>query len=167
MLIGLMSDTHDCLPLIRAAVKELNDRGARLVLHAGDFVAPFVVRELHRLNAPCIGVFGNNDGDHELLKKKMAEKEGFALGGSFATITFQNRSLAILHGHEPDLVDALIGGNTFDLIVHGHSHQRGIRQKGRTLVVNPGEVCGYLTGISTIALYDADTGEAMLIELEG
>jgi predicted phosphodiesterase len=31
--------------------------------------------------------------------------------------------------------------------------------------VNPGEVCGYLTGKSTIALLDTDRREAEIIEL--
>jgi len=31
--------------------------------------------------------------------------------------------------------------------------------------VNPGEVCGYLSGKSTIALFDTDRREAEIIEL--
>jgi putative phosphoesterase len=166
MLAGLMADTHDCLPLIRAAVKEMNDQDVRLVLHAGDFVAPFVMQELHHLEAPLIGVYGNNDGDHELLKKRMTEKKGFEIRGSFATTSLQGRVIALTHGHEPDLVNALIDGSAFDLVVHGHSHHREIRQKGKTLIVNPGEVCGYLTETPTIALYETDTGKAEFIELE-
>jgi putative phosphoesterase len=165
MLVGLMSDTHDCLPLVRTAVREMNDREVGLVLHAGDFVAPFVATELHQLRAPFIGVFGNNDGDHPLLKKRISEKPGFEIRGFFATTLFEDRSIAILHGHEPDLLAALVRGDTFDLVVQGHSHQRGAVQRGKTLVVNPGEVCGYLTGVATIALYDTRTGEAEFLEL--
>jgi putative phosphoesterase len=167
MLVGLMSDTHDCLPLVRAAVTEMNDRDVRLVLHAGDFVAPFVIRELHMLKAPFIGVLGNNDGDPVLLREKISEREGFEIRGLFAVTTLEGRSIAMLHGHEPDLLEALIRGNSFDLIVHGHSHQRGSVQAGKTRVVNPGEVCGYLTGLPTIALYDTRTGEAEFVELKG
>jgi putative phosphoesterase len=165
MLIGLMADTHDCLPLLRTAVREMNDRQVRLVIHAGDYVAPFVAKDLHQLRAPLLGVFGNNDGDHTLLRKRIAEKEGFEIQGIFATTVFQDRSIAVLHGDEPDLLDALIRGDTFDLIVHGHSHQRGVMRNGKTLVVNPGEVCGYLTGLSTIALYDTRSAETEFIEL--
>jgi putative phosphoesterase len=166
MLIGLMSDTHDCLPMVRTAVKEMNRLGVGFVVHAGDFVAPFVVRDLQHLQSPCIGVFGNNDGDHELLKKRMGEKEGFEIRGFFAALTIQERSIAVFHGHEPDLLEALLNANSFDLVVHGHSHQRGIVRKGKTLAVNPGEVCGYLTGIPTLALYETDSGNAEIVELE-
>ncbi|MEM1767624.1 MAG: YfcE family phosphodiesterase, partial [Candidatus Bathyarchaeia archaeon] len=66
MLIGLMSDTHDNLPMVEKAVSLLNDRKVELVLHAGDYVAPFVIPKLRELKAKVIGVFGNNDGDKEL-----------------------------------------------------------------------------------------------------
>jgi putative phosphoesterase len=144
----------------------MNDRDVGLVLHAGDFVAPFVATELHQLKAPFIGVFGNNDGDHPLLRKRISEKPGFEIRGLFAATLFQNRSIAVLHGHEPDLLEALVRGDTFDLVVQGHSHQRGTVRNGKTLVVNPGEVCGYLTGVPTIALYDTHAGEAEFVELK-
>ncbi len=165
MLVGLMSDTHDHLPFVRSAVSELNHRQVDLVLHAGDFIAPFVVNELHQLNAPFIGVFGNNDGDHVLLRKKITEKEGFEIRGTFATTRPDGCSIALLHGEEPDLLEALVRGGTFDLIVHGHSHRKGVEKKGTTFVVNPGEVCGYLTGVSTIALYDVRTRETEFVDL--
>ncbi|HIE47776.1 TPA: metallophosphoesterase, partial [Candidatus Bipolaricaulota bacterium] len=42
MLIGAVADTHDNLTLLRQALTLLKERGAELVLHAGDFVSPFV-----------------------------------------------------------------------------------------------------------------------------
>ncbi len=67
MLIGIMSDTHDNLPAIRKAVEFFNERNVDLVIHAGDYVAPFVARELKKLKAPLKGVFGNNDGERKGL----------------------------------------------------------------------------------------------------
>jgi len=69
----LISDTHDRLRLIDEAVERLNEKSSELVLHAGDYVAPFVASHFKPLKAPLIGVFGNNDGDRTLLKKKFAE----------------------------------------------------------------------------------------------
>ncbi|MCJ7470999.1 YfcE family phosphodiesterase, partial [Candidatus Bathyarchaeota archaeon] len=62
MLIGLISDTHDCLPLVDKAVKRLNDENVDIVLHAGDYVSPFVIPKFKDLRMKLIGVFGNNDG---------------------------------------------------------------------------------------------------------
>jgi putative phosphoesterase len=71
----------------------------------------------------------------------------------------------LLHGDEIELLNALINCGGFDAVVHGHSHADVSRKNGKTLVVNPGEVCGYLTGRATIALLDTVKREASIVEL--
>jgi len=41
---------------------------------------------------------------------------------------------------------------------------KSVQKKGKTLVINPGEVCGYLTGKSTIAILDTTKCDARIIE---
>lgn len=65
MLIGLMADTHDNLPMVEKAIKMFNEEKVEVILHAGDYVAPFVIPKFRGLKARLIGVFGNNDGDRE------------------------------------------------------------------------------------------------------
>jgi hypothetical protein len=85
--------------------------------------------------------------------------------GNFAAVKVDNLKIALLHGTEEELLRALIDSESFDVIVHGHMHKTEVYRKGKTLIVNPGEVCGYLTGKSTIVLLDAVKREARLIEL--
>lgn len=166
MLVGLISDTHDFLPIVEKAVKKFNDENVKLVLHAGDYVAPFVIPRFKELKAELIGVFGNNDGDRELLKKRFGEHEEMELRGNFAELRVNNKKIALLHGTEEELLKALIDGQNFDILVHGHTHKAEVYRKGKTLVVNPGEACGYLTGKSTIAFLDTEKVEAKIIELK-
>jgi len=165
MLVGLIADTHDNLPLVEKAIKRLNKENVELVLHAGDYVAPFVIPKFKELKAKLIGVFGNNDGDRELLRRRFSEHRGLEIRGNFAQITAESVKIALLHGTEEELLKALVDSGSFDVIVHGHTHNAEVYQKGRTLVVNPGEVCGYLSGKSTIALLDVDKRKARLVEL--
>jgi putative phosphoesterase len=165
MLIGIISDTHDNLQMVEKAVKRLNDEKVNLVLHAGDYVAPFVIPKFKALNAKLIGVFGNNDGDHELLKKRFGETSNCEIRGRFALIDVEGFKIALLHGDETELLNALMDCECFNAVVHGHMHTTGVRKKGKTLIVNPGEVCGYLTGKSTLALMDTTAKEARIIEL--
>jgi len=165
MLVGLISDTHDCLPMVERAVKRLNEENVGLVLHAGDFVAPFVIPKFKELKAKLTGVFGNNDGDRELLKKRFSEYKDLEVRGNFAAIIVDGTKIALLHGDEEELLKALINSESFDVVVHGHMHKAEVYRRGRTLVVNPGEVCGYLSGRSTIALLDTTKREATVIKL--
>jgi hypothetical protein len=165
MLVGLIADTHDNLPMVDKAIRKLNEENVELVLHAGDYIAPFVIPKFKSLQAKLIGVFGNNDGDRELLKKRFSEQKGLELRGNFAQIVIDGIKIALLHGSEEELLISLVETQSFDVVVHGHSHKAEIYRKGKTLVVNPGEVCGYLTGKSTIALFDTVKHEAKLVEI--
>jgi putative phosphoesterase len=165
MLVGLIADTHDCLPMIDKAVKRLNEENVELVLHAGDYIAPFVVPKFKDLKAKLIGVFGNNDGGRELLKKRFSEHKGLEIRGNFAEITVDGVKIALLHGDDEELLKALIESGGFNAVVHGHVHKAEVCWKGKTLVVNPGEVCGYLSGKSTIALFDTVKREVKIVEL--
>jgi putative phosphoesterase len=165
MLIGAISDSHDNLPLIEKAVQILNTRNVSLVLHAGDFVSPFTIAKFKQLNCPFIGVFGNNDGDHELLKQRFSETKNCTVHDRFTEVTVEGFRVALLHGHETQLLNAIINCGYFDCVVHGHSHNADIEQNGKTLAVNPGELCGYLTGKASLALIDTQKKQATHIPL--
>jgi len=165
MIVGIIADTHDCLPLLDEAVKRLNEEKVQLVLHAGDYVAPFVVPHFKPLKANLIGVFGNNDGDQELLKKRFTEL-GAEIRGKFAEVKADGLRIALLHGDEIELLRSLIDVESHDVIVHGHMHEAKTYRKGKTLVINPGEVCGYLSEKPTMAVLDTRTLDAKIIHLK-
>ncbi|MEJ2270979.1 MAG: metallophosphoesterase [Candidatus Bathyarchaeota archaeon] len=165
MIVGIISDSHDNLPLIDKAIKMLNDKKVELVLHAGDYVAPFVVAHFKPLKAPLIGVFGNNDGDRNLLKMKFTEL-GADLRGRFAFVLIDGLRVALLHGDEKELMKSLLELESHDVIVYGHTHLEKIYRKGRTLVINPGSVGGYLTEKPTIAILDTKTLDTKILELD-
>lgn len=164
MKIGIIADTHDNLPVIDRAVKRLNEEKVQLVLHAGDYVAPFSVLRFKPLEAKLIGIFGNNDGDYQFLKKRFKEINA-EIRGRFAEVIVDGVKIAMLHGEEMELLESLIGTGSYDVIVHAHSHEAKIERKGKTLVINPGEACGYLTGKSTLALLDTQSLDAKIVEL--
>ena len=165
MIVGAISDTHDNLPQVEKAVKYLNSQKVGLVLHAGDYVAGFVIPHFKALNCNLTGVFGNNDGDHELLRKRFGETTNCTIHEQFAKVEIDGYKIALLHGTQTELLNAIVDSGYFDAVVHGHSHMHSVGKKGKTLAINPGELCGYITGKSTLALLDTAKGEAKIIEL--
>ena len=165
MIVGILSDTHDCLPLIDKAVKKFNELNVELVLHAGDYIAPFVDQRFKALKAPLIGVVGNNDGEKKLLKKKFAEL-GADIRGNFAFENIDGLRVGMLHGDNAELMRALLELESLDVLVSGHTHVAKTYRKGRTLVINPGEACGYLTGKATVAILDTESLEVQILQLE-
>jgi predicted phosphodiesterase len=72
MKVGVLADTHDRLPAMAALVARMTERGAAMLLHAGDFCAPFALSPLLEPHLPVAGVFGRNDGDRQGLLGKAA-----------------------------------------------------------------------------------------------
>jgi len=160
MLVGIMSDTHDNLPATRRAVEFLNGQNVDMVIHAGDFVAPFVARELKKLNAPLKGVFGNNDGERKGLY------EALGVCDEILEIEADGMKMAVTHGTDERIVRALARSRLYDVVIVGHTHHYEIREEGRTILVNPGEVCGYLTGIESVALLDTRRREVKILDVK-
>lgn len=164
MRIGLIADTHDRLSLIDRAIQRLNVEQVDLVLHAGDYIAPFVVSHFSQLKAKMIGVFGNNDAEKDLLHRKF-EELGIQILGKFAEVKADTLRIALLHGHQSSFLKSLMKKGSYNIIVHGHTHQVKVNKSENVLVINPGEVCGYLTGKSTIAILDTETLNVDVISL--
>ena len=159
MKIGVICDTHDNVPRIKEAVAIFNEKGADLVLHGGDYIAPFAVAPLSKLKCQYVGVFGNNDGE-KLGLNRMSQGR---INAQPHSLEFGGKNILVMH--EPGSLDALIRSQSYDIIVYGHTHDPVIEKHGRTLVINPGECGGWLRGRSTIALCDLDQMTAELIEL--
>lgn len=164
MLLGVISDTHDNLPMIRKAVEILNEKNVTLVLHAGDIVSPFVAREFADLKAPMIITLGNNDAEHEVLRKRFADV-GKDVKGLFAEVEIGRIRVALTHGDEKDLVPSLIRSQYYHVVVYGYTHEAKTYVSGNTLIINPGEICGYLSGVSTMALLDAENRTTKIVQL--
>jgi len=160
--IGILSDSHDCLPRIKDGIEKMNTFPIELVLHAGDYSAPFVTDYYKPLKVKMRGVFGNNDAERVILRNKF-EQLGHEVREKFAEVMADSLRIAVTHGDEPELLRSLTTCGAYDVVVHGHTHEANLTEQGKTLVINPGEVCGYLSGKSTFAILDTSTREARLI----
>lgn len=146
-----MADSHDHVIRIREACAILNRLGVEAVLHAGDYCSPFAVRELAALDAPLHGILGNNDGDVHALTRAFAEI-GARLESQWWETRLGDRRVLVMH--EPRGVIDVAAADDWDLILYGHTHQADERRVGDTLVVNPGETCGWLGGVGSVAVWD-------------
>ncbi|MDM7935100.1 MAG: metallophosphoesterase [Methanothrix sp.] len=164
MLIGIMSDAHDSIQGVRDALKALSLRGTELLLFAGDMTGSGNCYAFEGCGMPIKLVFGNNDGDRVGLVRDFARVGGEYLG-DFGEIEAGGRKIAMLHGTEEALVRAVVASQLYDVVVRGHSHRAGATRHGRTLLINPGEIWGNLTGVRSVAVLDTSSLDVELIEL--
>ncbi|MDE0636080.1 MAG: metallophosphoesterase [Candidatus Poribacteria bacterium] len=161
MKLGVMSDSHDNVPNVKRAVALFNEIGVDLVVHAGDFIAPFAIDPLADLNCHVVGVFGNNDGERVVLVKKF-EAIGGEVHPNLASTSLGDTTIAVMH--YPELAIPIAKSGEYDIVVYGHTHKIDI-QKEESLLLNPGETGGWTTGKATIAVVELEALEATIYEL--
>lgn len=163
MRVGVLADTHDRLPAIAELLRRMAERGVTVVLHAGDYCSPFSLIPFIEAQIAVAGVFGRNDGDREGLKAKGEQGLGVELFESPHSFEIGGRRVLVVHDIG-DVADRSIEAH--QLVVHGCTHRRETRRIGDTLVLNPGEGCGWLHGRPTAAIVDLDTMEVEEIGLD-
>jgi putative phosphoesterase len=164
MRVGLMADSHDRVPAIDALLKEMVGRDVNFVLHAGDYCSPFSLKPFHDQSVAMAGVFGRNDGDQEGIRAFAEQGMGQELFESPHSIAFGEHKVLIVHDIG-DVVERSILAHAF--VIHGHTHLQEMKTRGNTLIVNPGEACGWLYGAPSAAILDLDTKHVEFIKLDG
>ncbi|MCJ7581718.1 MAG: metallophosphoesterase family protein, partial [Candidatus Aminicenantes bacterium] len=62
-------------------------------------------------------------------------------------------------------LNSLIKQHDPDVLIFGHSHRAEVRFQGKTLLINPGETGGWVTGKQTVALFDPKDKTADIVSL--
>ena len=164
MLIGIMSDSHDRIQGFKDALSLFSKRNVELILHAGDMIGSGNCYAFESLGVPVKLVFGNNDGDRVGLVRDFAEV-GAEYLGDFGEIEADGLKIALLHGTDEALVRAIVASQAYDIVVRGHNHHAEATSHGKTLLINPGEIWGHLTGLSSVALLETTALKVERIEL--
>lgn len=157
MVVGLISDTHDRLPTMRAALDRFAQLGIQTLIHPGDIIAPFAAKLLAAWPHDVHVVYGNNDGERAGLATVLPQIQD---GPLFVEL---DGKLVLVHHFvdwcsDDDCARA-------DVIVTGHTHEPATREHNGKLFVNPGECCGWVTGRATIATLDLSSNAVEMIEV--
>jgi putative phosphoesterase len=162
MLLGLISDTHDQVQATRTAAETFRRLGVEIVLHTGDVKRPGI---LHLLSDFDLWLaLGNGDRDPQLVATA-AELFGPGRADDYHLLTFEGKTIAMLHGHHTRFLKELTTGGAYDYVIHGHTHIPRDKRIGRTRVLNPGALGGRNYVGRSYATLDLTSGEFTLYTL--
>ena len=164
MKVGLIADTHDRIDAVAELLRLMQAGGATMVLHAGDFCAPFALLPFIEAGMPLLGVFGRNDGDHEGIRAIAQRGMGFELWESPHSFDVGGSRILLVH-EVADATENSIGGHEF--VVHGNKHKTEMKERDGALMICPGEGCGWLHGAPSGAILDLDTKSVEFLKLTG
>lgn len=157
MLVGVIADTHDRVPMIHAALRCFEDRRINVLIHAGDLVSPFAAKALKEFGGTIYVIYGNNDGERTGLKQVLPQIQD-------GPLRVKLNGCAILVHHyvgwcrQEDVADC-------DVVISGHTHSVVTEVRDGRLYLNPGEACGWLSDRCTVAVLDTSIPSAEILEL--
>jgi uncharacterized protein len=157
--IGVVSDTHNNLKNVREIVRLFNDAGVARVVHTGDITQAKTLAVLSGLDAPLVGVYGNNDVEREALDIAAA-RFGFHFVDPPLELAWAGRRILVVH--DPRELDRALAPH-HDVVLYGHVHTRVVERDGRRLIFNPGECAGHMTGYNAVGVVDLATLETELL----
>jgi len=162
MRVGLLSDTHDRVPAVAEFIKRMQEAGIGMVLHAGDYCATFSLTPLEDAHVSLAGVYGKNDGDREGLQARAESSFGTELFESPHSLDIGGCRILLVH----DLGDVSEHSiEEHQIVVHGHTHRQEMKTRTDTLIVNPGEACGWVYGTPLAAILDVDARSVEFLSL--
>lgn len=155
MKIAVMSDTHDHIGNLDAALARIGELEADMLFHCGDLCAPFVIEHLARFEGPVHVVFGNIDGDRFTIERVAERFPAVTLHGEVGFVETPSGTIAFTH--RPEFALGLASTGSYRAVFFGHTHHRERREIGDTILLNPGELMGLREPPGWV-LFDPETG---------
>jgi len=166
MKVAVISDIHDnAHNLVLALDMIYKQKEIEKIIFLGDFAGAAIAGILCASSIPVFAIWGNNDGDKCLITK-FSLKEGSQMEIGFDT--FDDIELGgrkIFLSHYPMLAKPMAQSGEYDAVFYGHDHTKNKEKIGACLVVNPGEIGAYKTGVATFAIYDTETNDAEILTI--
>jgi putative phosphoesterase len=140
MKIGILSDTHNNLTNLQAALMLLRKENVDLLIHCGDISSPETAAALGEFR--IIHVVGNNDYASGAIHEVLLGLNSQNISAASYKGEIGGVKIAVTHGHQPGVVQEIVSTGEFAYVFTGHSHQRRDTQVGPTRVINPGSLGG-------------------------
>jgi putative phosphoesterase len=139
--LAILSDTHDQIANLRAAIDYCNRAEVDVAAHCGDLISPFMLKQLTRFKGDVHLIYGNNIGDQRLIADRCGrEFPNINHHGIFGKFTIDTYKIAMVH--YPDQAHEVASQSIYDIVCCGHSHVPMIKQFEHTLLINPGPLLG-------------------------
>ena len=160
MRIGVVSDTHNNLKSVAKIVSIFNDQKVEKVVHTGDITQSKTVEAFAEIKMPMYGVYGNNDLELESLTKSISKLGYYFVQPPFIDIWCNKKMIVV---HDPLLLNEY-DLSEYNLAIHGHTHRYRMERINSTLIFNPGECAGHMTGFNAVGVIDLESMDTEIIK---
>jgi putative phosphoesterase len=162
MKIGIISDTHDNLHNLEAALEVLRAEEVTKILHCGDVCGPGIVQALTDFD---VWIAQGNMDRHHGLAQTTKETLGPGRLAWLHKLTLNGYPVAMVHGDNEKVLGSIIASGQYAYVFYGHTHRRREHMIGRTHAINPGALGGMRRQSRSLCTLDLETDKVRFIEL--
>lgn len=162
MKIGIISDTHDNLYNLEAALETLRAEKVTTLLHCGDLCGPGAIKALAGFD---VWIAQGNMDRSVGLAQTAVETLGSNRMAWLHQPTLDGYPIAMIHGDNEEVLGNLITSGQYVYVFHGHTHRWRDQRIGRTRVINPGALGGIRYQARSFCVLDLATDEARFVKL--
>jgi putative phosphoesterase len=168
MKIAVLSDIHDNIWNLEKVLRRLKKKKISIAILCGDYCAPTTFRMATEKLKKAYCVWGNVGGEKFRITQQIYKNNisHVHLLGELGEIEIGGRKLVV--NHYPDIGERLAQSGKYDAVFHGHTHVARNEKVGKTLLINPGPVCGFKNNKevpASYAIYDTKTNSGRIIEI--
>jgi putative phosphoesterase len=160
MKLGILSDSHGRVAILRQALARLDAEGVDAVIHCGDIGGIDSIEELAGRRAWF--VWGNTDSPQPRWQVHVEELD-LAWPAGPLRLTLDDHVIGVFHGHERGFGQAVKSGE-YDYIFYGHTHEQGDKRVGRTRLINPGAL--HRVAVRTVAVLDLASDSLQFLTID-
>jgi uncharacterized protein len=159
MKIGVLSDTHNNLQNLRAALDLFRKENIDTIIHCGDLTGVEIAQGMQGFRIIC--VFGNGDIATGEIRAVLLAQDRENYAGMVYTGRIGGARIAATHGHLPGAVDELVHSGEYDYVFKGHSHQHKDETVNFTRSINPGALGGLHREARQVCIVDLDAAKVV------
>jgi putative phosphoesterase len=133
-----------------------------VLFHCGDYCAPFMLDYFLKAGVPVHLVWGNTD-DRTSTQAIVDKNDKLTHYGVMGEVEMGGKRIGFTHF--PHIAEEMAKSGKFDVVFHGHTHERRNDVIGNCRIINPGEVMGRKNPPS-YAVYDSETDYVQFFEVK-
>jgi len=141
--VAIFSDSHDQIPNLKKALEFCQKQGIETIIHCGDLEKAETLIEAWPSHFEAIVHFcwGNADKTDEIIKKQKAFSQ-LKIYGQIGSIFLENKNIAFTHRIEK--AKKIAETQKYDYVFYGHNHKPWTEKIGKTHLINPGDLSGFI-----------------------
>jgi len=166
MKILVLSDIHENFDNLSRVLEKIPDLWVEKIFCLWDLINWWIWKILCKQSIPVHIIWWNNDGNKTWVIRSIYDANNWSSysNNEFDALEIDGKKIFLTH--YPIIARSIAKSWDYDVVMYGHDHLKFNEMIWNCLLLNPGEISAHKTWSCTYAVFDSNTNEAKIYELD-